>query len=200
MPIPESVTTKPSKAPLYAEALRLFLSDPNLTLPQIAERVGLRADTLIANAERQSWHKRRAIVDKDASETRIVAASKVDSRLVDATMFHVEQMTDEWQAITSKVITLSTTPDAAETDAKELMRQRYALLERKASLMQSVSKGYIAMIEAAASMGLVKGVAKDLADGKLDMGKLTQLNLAINVALGESGEKRVIELEDTDVI
>ncbi len=195
MPIPEHVTSKPSKAPLYAEALRIFLSEPGATLPQIALRVGLRADSLIANAERQSWHKRRAIVDKDASETRIAAASKVDSTLVEATAQTVGKMTEGWASVVDKVLLLSTEPDDT-LPPKDQAREHAYLLERKADLMTKVSKGYAAMIETASSLGLVKGVAKEGSEaGKLDLGKLTQLNLTINAALENKKPLPVQEVE-----
>ncbi len=195
---------KTSKAPLYAEALRLFLSEPNLTLVDIAQQVGLRPDTLVATAEHQSWHKRRALVTRDASATRLEVASRVDVKLIEATSEQVDKLTEAWSDLTKRVILISVEPDPDLSEQQKRINSTH-LLERKSDLLTKISKGYAAMIETATALGLVKGLAKEPEAGKLDFSKLTQLNIEITAAIGDKkapilAESEPLDLVDGDVI
>lgn len=191
--------TKPSKAPLYAEALRLYLTESNPNLHRIAEMVGLRALDLIDACERQNWGKRRAIILRDKSELRPAAAVAVDAQLVQATIDHVEKFTQGWQDIAGKVVALPTEPDATkypDSDQDARNREHTRLLSRKVDLMRQVSQGVREMTEAAMVLGLAKAPTPDgKADGKLDLSKLTQLNVTINQAMAEAPQlAQAIEL------
>lgn len=181
---------KPSKAPLYAEALRLYLSGEKPDLYAIADTVGLRALDLIDCAEKQAWGKRRAIVLRDESASRPIAAAQVDAQLVAATVDHVAKFTSGWQDIAAKVVALPTEPDAtkypdSEPDARA--KEHTRLLARKVDLMRQVSQGVKEMTEAAMVLGLAKAPTPDKADAKgLDLSKLTQLNVTITNALAEA--------------
>lgn len=171
--------TKPSKAPLYAEALRIYLTEPNSTLPAIAERVGLRADSLIANAERQAWSKRRALVIRDQSQIRSAAVVQVDETLVAATVRHVDTLTDEWEKIVREVQNLSVEIPKEITDEQLKSRAKAQLIERKAQLLKLTSQGFRELADVAERLGLIKTPAAEGKDAKPDFSKLTQLNVVI---------------------
>lgn len=182
--------SKPSKAPLYAEALRLYLSAERPDLGVIATQVGLSPLGLIDCAAKQSWDKRRALVQRDASMTRPAIALRVDEALVSTTCHHVEHATQAWQALVERVAALPVEPDAdayPETEADRRAREHTRLLRAKIDLMRQVSQGVREMTEAAMVLGLAQAPSKDgPQDGKLDLSKLTQLNVTINQALEQA--------------
>lgn len=189
-PETKMLKSKGSKAPLYADALRIYLAETAPSLPEIAERVGLNATSLIACAESQNWPGKRALILRDQSATRPIAAQAVDSKLVAATVHHVETFTDGWREVAERVVALPVEPDAAinrEADAQAWNKEHTRLLARKVDLMRQVSQGVREMTEAAMVLGLAKAPTPDKADAKgLDLSKLTQLNVTITNALAET--------------
>ncbi len=186
---------KPSKAPLYAEALRLYLTEPEPNLHRIAETVGLRAINLIDACDRQDWAKRRAIMLRDKSATRPIAAEQVDQQLVAATVDHVAKFTDGWRDVGAKVCALPTEADVTIIDAQMRAKEHTRLLARKVDLMRQVSQGVREMTEAAMVLGLAKAPTAEKDSGKgLDLSKLTQLNVTINAAMKAPELAEAIEL------
>lgn len=191
---------KPSKAPLYAEAQRRYLTDEAPNLTQIAIDCGLRPDAVIECAERQKWANRRAIQLRDTSATRPASAEIVDAQLVAATVHHVQTFTAGWQDLAVKVVALPTEPDSTafpEAEADKRQREHTRLLARKVDLMRQVSQGVREMTEAAMVLGLAKAPTKDgPQDGKLDLSKLTQLNVTINAALERPEPKLALPVSE----
>lgn len=210
MTVTQKLGGKPSKAPLWAEALRLYLSangPPDLV--QIAEAVGLRADTLVQVAERQAWSKRRAIVVRDQTATRESARQHVDSLLVDASTKHVTIFSESLQQLSNKIVSISTEADSSITDPHLRAKEINYLIRTKVSLIHDASKCFRELVQIGCDVGLVRSESRDVdgntRGGKLDMSKLTQLNVTINAALAGHEKpagvepQRVIELGE-DVI
>lgn len=210
--MPERVTSKPSKAPLYAEALRLYLSSPDAPdLVQIATQIGLRPDTLIQLADRQGWSKRRSVVSRDQTAARIAAQEKTEEKIILSTVTHVERYLTELRSTIDKIFFIDTTylPKLdGETDYVAI-NKNFSILERRTKLMREANACYREVVQVASETGLIKNSLSDDPKGaKLDLAKLTQLNVTLN-AIVQGHEKTaegsaVIELEpesaDEDVI
>lgn len=207
--MPLHVTSQPSKRPLYEEAYRLYL-DEALSLPQIAQRVGLRPEVLVQRATNQNWAGRKALLATQTAstttETRIAAQAAVDENLVTATVKQVNGYVAQLEKLKVSIFSLIVEPDAdVPRGTKNYFVDLASRVERKLELMTKAAKCFREVVESAAGIGLVKIAEKrDGEGGKLDLGKLAQLNVAI-LAVTQEHEKApdlqsgAIELEE-DVV
>lgn len=190
------MSDRPSKAPLYEKAFTLFCDGPDtIRITDIATQLGLRPDTLVKHAVSSGWPQRKAYLKQaqeiGVGEIRVAASLAVDKRLVESTVKAVEAWTDQYMQIISSLKSFSLEPDSGEiTDEDDLAAKRANRLGRKLDLLKSTVEGFREMVATTQSLGLLKnkkgGPAED-ESGKLDLSKLTTLNLAIVGAIGPTG-------------
>lgn len=172
-----------SKAPLYAEAFSLFV-DEDIELTSIAQRLGLRPDTLVVLAQRQKWFERRTTLraQKSIAESadRAQATASVDGSLVRSAVQHVADTASAIQDLLEKVIALPTADEDYKLHAWKL--------ERKLSLIRLSTQSFAELANCSQTLGLLRVQKGKEADGGLDLSKLTQLNLTIGHALKQVEE------------
>ncbi len=177
-----------TKKELYSEAFNLYVSDVNTPdLVAIARQLKLRAETLIAHAENSRWAERRAFlasrIASGQAEQRVSAQLAVDRQLVQSTVKAVEKWTGSLLEIIDRVGMLPTEPDASEVSGEEeLIHKRSKLLANKLDLLKASIEGFREMTATTLNLGLLKarkGEPVGDESGKLDLSKLTTLNLAI---------------------
>jgi len=193
---------RPPKAPLYQKAFERFCAGET-DLCALANSLGLRPDALVDLAGRRNWfaHVGAIRTQQAVSEVsnRGQLAVQVDNALVESATHHVETFTEGWREIGAKVLVMPIEPDASfPPEAKE--KERVRLLTRKADLMRQVSQGVREMTLVASEIGLVKAGprAEGETDGKLDLSKLSQLNITINNALAEVERPAMAPIELPD--
>ena len=196
---------KPSKKPLYAEALRLYMFE-GLELPECAQRLGLRLEDLVHKADCAQWLTRRASMRASQAQVDSVdresAQKHTDRVLVTKSAQHIESYLVGYASLGERVLGMPLEPDPSVIDPREVSRERVYLMSRKADLMGRVSKGIHELASIACDLGLVKLETgqRDKGD-RPDLSRLTQLNITLN-ALRADAEKAAplqvqpLELDD----